>query len=146
MSPRPPREASPPPFYTICWARGYDFLTIHLRHSRQRRRLGTRRTHTVIWQSSQDQVDPLLGAVAVCLRGGQLGALTGLQAGGPPNTCASAFSAGSARALSRSRIRPLSAFGEMDYDRPQPSRISAAALTSVHIRPCAFHLYITSMS
>jgi hypothetical protein len=63
MSPRPPREASPPPFYTICWARGYDFLTIHLRHSWQRRRLGVRRTHTVTRQSSHHQVDPPLGDI-----------------------------------------------------------------------------------
>jgi hypothetical protein len=68
MSPRPPREASPPPFYTICWARGYDFLTIHLWHSRQRRRLGVRRTHTVISQSSQNQVDPPLGDIGFDLR------------------------------------------------------------------------------
>jgi hypothetical protein len=63
VSPRLPREALPPPFYTISWARGYDFLTIHLRHSAWRSRLGTWRTHTVTRQSSQNQVDQPLGDI-----------------------------------------------------------------------------------
>jgi hypothetical protein len=65
VSSLPRREASPPPFYTISWACGYDFLTIHFRHSWQRRRLGVRRTYTVTRQSSQDQCEPPLGAIGV---------------------------------------------------------------------------------
>jgi hypothetical protein len=55
------------PFYYNPPLPGYDFLVIHLRHTWQRRRFGTRRTHTVTWQSSQDQVDPPLGDIGVDL-------------------------------------------------------------------------------
>jgi hypothetical protein len=56
-----------PPFYYKPLLLGYDFLVIHLRHNWQRGRLGVRRTHTVTWQSSQDQVDPRLGDIGVAL-------------------------------------------------------------------------------
>jgi hypothetical protein len=54
-----------PPFYYKPLPHGYDFLVIHLRHRRQRKRLGVLGTRTVTRQSSHHQVDPPLGDIGV---------------------------------------------------------------------------------
>ena len=57
-----------PFFYYTSRLPGYDFLTIHFRHSRQRQRFGTWRTHTATSHSSHHQLDPPLGAMAVAFQ------------------------------------------------------------------------------
>jgi hypothetical protein len=56
-----------PPFYYKPLPHGYDFLVIHLRHRRQRKRLGVLGTRTVTRQSSHHQVDPPLSTTTKIL-------------------------------------------------------------------------------